>query len=310
MFLNVCEQSQFLSVILFIKMVIDLIQIVIPVILIIMCAIDIAKIVINPEEKSVPRVVKRMITAVIVFFVPAFLNILLDAAGQTAFTATTCWTNANTATIATLRANEEAEREAQRKADQEADEKRKKEQEAKEEYEEAEEYQEEEESDTYLKENGTDGKVTVIDGVFYKPSSGKSGAAGTKGSGPYGYNIYFYNRLKKFVDDAKAEGHDIRMSTSEYGAWRPLENQEYFWNCYQTKKCNNGNLAAYPGRSNHGWGIASDLSYGSGSHGRQAALYWAHDNASKYGLEFPLCQNIRGYCQENWHIEPTDLKSK
>lgn len=310
MFLNVCEQSNFLSVILFIKTVIDLIQIIIPVILIIMCAIDIGKIVINPEEKSVPRVIKRMIAAVVVFFVPMILNILLEGAGQTKFTATACWTNANASTIATLKANEEKEAEAKRKAAQEAAEAAKKAKEEQEEYEEAEEEQEEEESTVFLNENGTDGKVTVIDGVFYKPSSGKSGAEGTQGSGPYGYNIYFYNRLKAFVDDAKAAGHDIRMSTSEYGAWRPLSNQEYFWNCYQTKKCNNGNLAAYPGRSNHGWGIASDLSYGSGEHGRQAALYWAHDNASKYGLEFPLCQNIRGYCQENWHIEPTDLKTK
>lgn len=310
MFLNVCEESGFLSVVLFIKGVIDLIQIIVPIILIIMSAVDIGKIVINPEEKSVSKVIKRMITAVAVFFIPSFLNIFLDAAGQQSYTATACWTNANTSTIATLKANEEAEREAQRKADQEADEKRKKEKEEKEEYEEAEEYQEEEESDTYLKENGTDGKVTVIDGVFYKPSSGQSGASGTKGSGPYGYNIYFYNRLAKFIEDAKAAGHDIRMSTTEYGAWRPLSNQEYFWNCYQTKSCNNGNLAAYPGTSNHGWGIASDLSYYSGQHGRQEALYWAHDNASKYGLEFPLCSNIRGYCQENWHIEPTDLKKK
>ena len=127
MFLNVCEESGFLSVILFIKGVIDLIQIIVPIILIIMSAVDIGKIVINPEEKSVSKVIKRMIAAVAVFFIPSFLNIFLDAAGQQSYTATACWTNANTSTIATLKANEEAEREAQRKADQEADEKRKKE---------------------------------------------------------------------------------------------------------------------------------------------------------------------------------------
>lgn len=310
MFMKICEQADFLSFIMFIKMMIDLIKIIIPIILIIMCAFDIGKIVINLEEKSVPRVIKRMIAAVTVFFVPTFLNIFLNLAGQTSFTATTCWTNANASTIAALRANEEAEREAQRQAEKEAAEKRKQEREEQKEYEDAEEKREEEESDTYLKENGTDGKVTVVDGVFYKPSSGQSGAPGTKGSGPYGYNIYFYNRMVKFLSDAKAAGHDISMDTTEYGAWRPLSEQEFFWDCYQTKNCNNGNLAAYPGTSDHGWGIASDLSFGSGKHGRQAALYWAHDNASKYGLEFPLCQDIRGYCQENWHLEPANLKKK
>lgn len=310
MILSICEKTSILSVVLFIKKMLDLIQVVIPILLIIMCAIDLGKIVINPEEKSLPKIIKRMIAAVTVFFLPAFLNVILEAAGQTSFTATTCWINANKETITTLRENEKKEQQARKQAELEAIEKQKQEQLAQEQFEKAKESQEEQEDNTFLKENGTDGKVTVINGIFYKPSSGKSGESGTKGSGPYGYNIYFYERLQIFLNDAKAAGHDIRMSTSDYGAWRPLSKQEYFWNCYQTKTCNDGNLAAKPGRSNHGWGIASDLSYQSGSHGRQAAIYWAHDNASRYGLAFPLCQNIRGYCQENWHIEPKELKSK
>jgi len=311
MYLDLCEEAGFLSVILFLKKIIDILQLLIPIGLVIICAVDLGKMVVNPEEKSVvPKITKRMIAAVSIFFIPAILNILLEEAGQIKFTATTCWANANTSTISSLKAIKAEEEKARKEAAKKAEEEAKKKAEEEKAAEEAKKQQEEEESTELYHENGTDGKVDVIDGIFYKPSTNNSGAAGTEGSGPYGYNIYFYNRLKAFVDAAQAAGHDIRMSTSEYGAWRPYSNQKYFWDCYQTKKCNNGNLAARPGTSNHGWGIASDLSYYSGQHGKKEAKYWAHENAYKYGLKFPLCQNIRGYCQEDWHIEPAVLKRK
>lgn len=312
MYLDLCEETGFLSVILFLKEIIDILQLLIPIGLVIICAVDLGKMVVNPEEKSVvPKITKRMIAAVSVFFLPVILNILLEEAGQIKFTATTCWANANTSTISSLKAikaeEEKARKEAAKKAAAEAKKKAEEEKAA----EEAKKQQKEEESTELYHENGTDGKVDVIDGIFYKPSTNDSGAEGTKGSGPYGYNIYFYNRLKAFVDAAQAAGHDIRMSTNDYGAWRPLERQEYFWNCYQTKGCNNGNLAARPGTSNHGWGIASDLKYHDGKHSREEAKLWAHDNASKFGLRFNLCNNIRtGDCKEDWHIEPAVLKRK
>ncbi|WP_421565565.1 D-alanyl-D-alanine carboxypeptidase family protein [Ochrobactrum sp. EDr1-4] len=48
---------------------------------------------------------------------------------------------------------------------------------------------------------------------------------------------------------------------------------------------------APPGRSNHNHGHASDLKYLDPS-----ALKWAHENAGRFGLAFPLSN-------ENWHIE-------
>ena len=316
MYLDLCEETGFLSAILFLKEIIDILQLLIPIGLVIICAVDLGKMVVNPEEKSVvPKITKRMIAAVSVFFLPVILNILLEEAGQIKFTATTCWANANTSTISSLKAIKAEEANARKEAAKKTAEEAKKKAEEEKAAEEAKKQQKEEESTELYHENGTDGKVDVIDGIFYKPSTNDSGAKGTKGSGPYGYNIYFYNRLKAFVDAAQAAGHDIRMSTSEYGAWRPLENQEYFWHCYKKTEpdgttCSSRNLAARPGTSNHGWGIASDLSYYSGKHGRQEAKYWAHENAYKYGLKFPLCQDIRGYCQEDWHIEPAVLKRK
>lgn len=302
--MEICEQPDFLSTILFIKKIIELIQMIIPIILIIMSAIDLGKMVINPDDKSaLPNVIKRMMAAVTIFFVPYIVNIVLLAAGQNKFSETECWANANKETISTLSSLELAEEEARKKAQQEK-EKQEAEEEAKREQEENDtEY----DNDDLYHENGIDGKVEVIDGVFYKPYTNTSGTEGTKGSGPYGYNKYFYERLELFLEEAKKAGHDIRMSTSEYGAWRPYEYQKYFYDCYITKSCNNGNLAAVPGTSNHGWGIASDLSYYSGEYGVKEAKYWAHENAAKYGLSFPLCENIRGYCQEDWHIQPAKL---
>ncbi len=44
--------------------------------------------------------------------------------------------------------------------------------------------------------------------------------------------------------------------TSQRTAYRPLADQQYFWNLYKSGR---GALAAVPGTSNHGWGIAVDL---------------------------------------------------
>lgn len=44
--------------------------------------------------------------------------------------------------------------------------------------------------------------------------------------------------------------------TGSRSAYRSYEEQQYFWNLYQSGQ---GNLAAFPGTSNHGWGKAIDL---------------------------------------------------
>jgi hypothetical protein len=44
--------------------------------------------------------------------------------------------------------------------------------------------------------------------------------------------------------------------TSIRTAYRPFADQEYFWNLYRSGR---GALAARPGTSNHGWGIAVDI---------------------------------------------------
>lgn len=62
-------------------------------------------------------------------------------------------------------------------------------------------------------------------------------------------------------------------------------------NCYRSKRCNNGNLAAAPGTSNHGIGLAVDLNSSA-----KGVYSWLSKNAHKYGF-------IRTVASEKWHWE-------
>jgi hypothetical protein len=68
--------------------------------------------------------------------------------------------------------------------------------------------------------------------------------------------------------------------------FRTMAEQKYFYGCYQSKKCNNGNLAAKPGFSNHQSGRALDLSTSA----------WLANNAAKFGFK-------RTVPSEAWHYE-------
>lgn len=88
---------------------------------------------------------------------------------------------------------------------------------------------------------------------------------------------------------------DMKAAMDAAGVWggiqesyRTVEKQQYFYNCMINKNCNNGNLAADPGTSNHGWGMSLDLGTGNG------ALGWLRANAGTYGY----IEDVPG---ENWH---------
>jgi len=102
---------------------------------------------------------------------------------------------------------------------------------------------------------------------------------------------------------ASAAGVQLKIASG----FRTLARQTYFWNCYQTKKCNGGNLAARPGNSNHGQGIALDLNTDCGkqpsgsrpapSACKSSRVYmWLLNNARTYGF-------IRAVATEPWHWE-------
>jgi D-alanyl-D-alanine dipeptidase len=68
--------------------------------------------------------------------------------------------------------------------------------------------------------------------------------------------------------------------------FRTMSEQRYFYNCYVTGNCNNGNLAARPGYSNHQSGTALDLTTSS----------WLSANAGRFGFR-------RTVAGEPWHYE-------
>lgn len=121
-------------------------------------------------------------------------------------------------------------------------------------------------------------------GIFTKPYSGASGLAGSRGAGIQGLQQGVSDRVASMMKAARAAGFSVSIG----GGWRSFEAQ------VRLKK-QKPRLAATPGRSNHGWGLAADLVYGSA-----AARRWVHANATRFGLRFPM-----GY--EPWHIEPTRI---
>jgi hypothetical protein len=103
----------------------------------------------------------------------------------------------------------------------------------------------------------------------------------------------------KMASAAKQAGVTITIASG----FRTVARQEYFWNCYQTKKCNNGNLAARPGTSNHGRGIALDLNTNCGTQsgakpncGGSRVYQWLLNNGHKFGFK-------RTVQSEPWHWE-------
>ena len=83
---------------------------------------------------------------------------------------------------------------------------------------------------------------------------------------------------------AAADAAGVGMALNS--GFRTMDEQRYFYNCYKTKRCNNGNLAAKPGYSNHQSGIALDISTSS----------WLARNAPRYGF-------VRTVPSEPWHWE-------
>ncbi len=88
--------------------------------------------------------------------------------------------------------------------------------------------------------------------------------------------------LNQMIGDAKKEGVDIGITDS----YRPYEEQVDL--ARRKGLYSQGGLAAKPGTSEHGWGMATDLDLNS------KALGWMRQNAEKYGF-------VNNVARENWH---------
>lgn len=73
--------------------------------------------------------------------------------------------------------------------------------------------------------------------------------------------------------------------------FRTMAEQEYLYGCYKSGDCNNGNLAAKPGYSNHQSGHALDLN----THD-PAVLAWLRAHAREFGFKNTVPS-------EPWHWE-------
>ena len=84
---------------------------------------------------------------------------------------------------------------------------------------------------------------------------------------------------------AAAEGVNLGVT----GAYRTYERQVQL-------KAEKGHMAATPGRSNHGWGLAFDMDFGSNMN--SAGFQWMAKNAARFGIHGPLQSPF-----EPWHWE-------
>lgn len=294
-----CGPSVFLKTLIFIKKLIDILMFIVPMGLIVIISIDLAKSVISSKEDEMKKnfniAIKRIIYAIFIFLVPSIVTTAMSLLGKAGVDFAACYDNIDMDEVAILEKEEEAEFEALNNF-------------------------ENVKTPNFSKNakliinssnlsnnstgnvSGCDGVVYYEDGIFYKPKSNKekyNGRPISKGSAEHGYNKYFFELLKKMTSDAKEKGYIVNYSTTKKGAWRSYEIQEDFYKKY---KAGTGNLAAKPGTSNHGWGIASDLSYGGNSkHSRKEAIAWAHKHAGEYGLSFSVKS-------EKWHITPAKVK--
>ncbi|WP_306214601.1 M15 family metallopeptidase [Actinoplanes sp. RD1] len=88
--------------------------------------------------------------------------------------------------------------------------------------------------------------------------------------------------LNRMIQDAKAQGVSIGITDS----YRPYEEQVDL--ARRKGLYSQGGLAAKPGTSEHGWGMATDLDLNG------KALKWMRANADKYGF-------VENVPRESWH---------
>lgn len=108
----------------------------------------------------------------------------------------------------------------------------------------------------------------------------------------------FAESLANLIENAPP---DVRRTLGIVSAYRRPERQSELFSEAVAKYGSEAaarKWVAPPGRSRHNHGDAVDLGFGpKGTPEYQAAVKYAHENAQKYGLSFPL-----GH--EPWHVEP------
>ena len=311
-FLNdLLSEISFYQIGLIAKYALHIVFIIIPIIVMIMCMIDVSKLITKPEAPgaTIKTIVTRLIAGLVVFLLPTLISAVFSLVEDYDDTfLTKYYTDASVEKIELLKEqynNEQIANKAKTNALlKEASVAREEAERKRNEPIEQDRIENENNEGTYdgdTVSNGTFGSVTVKDGVFYVPNRrATSDADIPKQSGGYGLNPIFWERLNSLLEDAKKQGYNVTITSG----WRSYSSQRSLWD-NSTRPCNERpQWVACPGGSRHGFGIAADLSFNgtacSGSWDCNAAATWIHANAANYGLRFRMSW-------EPWHIEPAQV---
>jgi hypothetical protein len=107
---------------------------------------------------------------------------------------------------------------------------------------------------------------------------------------PIGGGYYLANAAAKSFNAMSAEARRRwGRSITVVGGYRTYAKQVYFWKLYRSGR---GNLAAFPGTSNHGWGLAVDLS-----------SQWSRWAVDQIGRKYGWSKACSDAASEWWHIK-------
>ena len=161
-------------------------------------------------------------------------------------------------------------------------------------------------------------KVSELPGDIVGEVAGVKAEKNVSGSGPTRSRALLYDRLvgkgrehvdgldesfatnlAAMIDDAPPE---IKAGLGVYSGYRSVERQRELFAGAVAKYGSEAaarKWVAPPGNSFHNHGQAVDLAYNGKSlqHAPKEVADWVHQNASKYGLYFPMAH-------EPWHVEP------
>lgn len=111
--LSACQNPDILRPIYFIKMIIDIICTIMPVVLIVYIIIDLLKAIVAKNDEDMHKItntaVKRIFNSILIFFVPLMVNLVNDMLGSMGVNYAECFTNANSTSIASFEIIKEQE---------------------------------------------------------------------------------------------------------------------------------------------------------------------------------------------------------
>lgn len=91
---NNCSDYSFISILVVVKRVMEMIQVVVPIVLLISCIWGLIKLLINPDDKKgLPSMRNKVMAAVICIFIPFCVNLVLSWT-ENSFSVSACWKTA------------------------------------------------------------------------------------------------------------------------------------------------------------------------------------------------------------------------